>query len=152
MGNNKTSVYRGGGINGIGVFASIDRAVQNPSKKSAPVGVTWPLARLSVNDNMIKFDMLQIHKSTKSSKVTICLNKWGYVLFRPSGVGNDGFMFATLSLDSLMRDLEERGYVLDKSCFSNRLIAKIWIFGSTVLTILFAITILTLGILFPNGM
>ena len=146
----KTS-FTGAGSNDSSFFGAINKARLSPSKSTVPAGATWPFVTLSIDEQSIKFSMMNIKKSVTPSTVKkVHLSKSGYLYFYSQKHDND-FGFLTPRLGALLKALSERGYRLDESSERNMSVARISLLLIWGIPLVFLVVIIVLGILKPNG-
>lgn len=144
-------IFRGAGCNGPTLLTAISRSMGSPSKDTVPAGATWPLVSLVLDDGSATFSLAHIRRVVIPRDVKkIVLNKNGYIFFRTQDSEKD-FGFATLEVKHVLNQLEKQGFILDKSCYENVLIAKISLSVLTIVPLLVVALVLAMSILKPNG-
>lgn len=146
-----TKKFTGAGCIGPSMLASISNATTSPTKENIVVGATWPFVMLSISGQVVSFRMMNAKRDVSPSNVEkIFLSKYGYVFFRTTDK-NKAFGFATLRLNSLLKELKQRGYNIDPSCVQNVLSARISLTLMMVIPAAIFALIATMAILKPNG-
>ncbi len=130
----KKTTFTGAGINGSSFMAAIVASVKARPKQSSPAA-SWPFVNLSVDKNLVKFNMITIHKSVTSSETRVTLSKTGYLYFLTPNHAND-FGFATPKIDELLTALRDNGFQLDASCVQNLRVAKLVMLSTLLLGLL----------------
>lgn len=106
---------------------------------------------LSISGQVVSFRMMNAKRDVSPSNVEkIFLSKYGYVFFRTTDK-NKAFGFVTLRLNSLLKELKQRGYNIDPSCVQNVLSARISLTLMMVIPAAIFALIATMAILKPNG-
>ncbi len=143
--------FRGGGYNAASMREAIKKANTAPSKSTLPAGATWPFVTLRLGDKSVDFTMAQIHKSVTPTTVeSVFLSKTGYFFFRTHDHTNE-FGFTTLRISTLLRELQERGYTFEPSLQQNMSVAKAFLTITTAISLAVVITVISLGLIKPNG-
>lgn len=142
--------FTGAGCNAASLLTAIANAMNSPSKDTLPAGATWPFVTLSLDKQSVDFHMLYIKKSARPRDTEVRLSKLGYLYFQTPNHDND-FGFLTVKLSTLVKELRDRGYRLDKSCERNMLTARTTIVVTTALALAVVVLVTTMAILKPNG-
>lgn len=134
----KSKTFTGAGINRSSLLIALKAASEARSPLD-PIGATWPLVRIVVDDEQVEFVMPQVQKIVRKKDTRIEVSKAGYVYFRTLNQVDD-FGFCTPRIGRLLSELKKRGYKLGKSCRGNLLFARI----SLALLVAFPVMILSL--------
>lgn len=132
MRNAQTKKFIGGGLNGSSFLTAVRNSFHDPSGIVPPIGVTWPLARLSISEKSVELRMPYIRKSVPASGTKVSLSKFGYLCFQTSEREND-LGFSTFRMGALIRELKQRGYQLDETCNQNLFAAQVTTYSMTTL-------------------
>jgi len=144
-------VFTGAGCNDSRLLRAVMKSLDSPSKETVPAGATWPFVTLEFDGQTATFALAHIKKKVKPADTKLVrLSILGYVYFETKDGKND-FGFATLKVNGITKELQERGYKLDNSFQRNRLIAKSFLIFMALAPFAIMALVGTMSILKPHG-
>lgn len=145
----KQIVFTGAGCNAASWLVAVRQATDSPSKTTVPAGATWPFVKLTLDDDSATIRFAQIRKTVSPSTTSqIKLSKLGYIYFESKDKQND-FGFATLKINSLIRELKQRGFILNEASMRNLAMAKFSLFLGILIPLVFLTIIIIMSLLNP---